>query len=171
LRRWLLPAAAALGLFSLGLDLYRSGPEIRAIRWHMRHGDRVSVNGVSFPVYYWNVPLQHRDGRDLTIHDEPGPLRSGDRSGYIEIKGYQEEGGNLSIEQLVDSRSQSYQKAGYTELKRFQFQIGKQSLSCVQNTFFSTSIYCYGDGPVYSVFFTGGDRSLARFTRMMAEAR
>ena len=170
-QKWLVPAVSALALFSLVYDLSRSGPEFRAIRWHMRHGDRITVSGVSFPIYSWYVPGQEPDGTNLHITDIPGPFRPNDRSTYITVKGVNEAGNTLTIEQRVDRKLQEYEKAGYKDLSKFSLDVGKQTLGCVRESFLGDAIYCYGDGPIASIFFTGGDRSLARFKHMMAEAR
>jgi len=171
LMKWTVTAVSVLALASLAYTLSKSGPELQALRWHMRHGDRVNVNGVSFPVYTWWVPVQENDGADLRIKERPGPLRGKDQIAFIEVKGTKDNNSTLGIEQLVDQKVREDEKAGYIDLKKFQLQVGKQTLGCMQNAFYFNAIYCYGDGPIYSVFFTGGNRSLGRFKRMMAEAR
>jgi hypothetical protein len=168
LRRWLVPVAAALGLISLGFDLYKSKPEIQAIRWHLRHGDRASVNGVSFPIYYWHAPLQKSDGADLTIDDRPGPLRSMDSVASIQIRGFRDDDyySRLNGGQRLE---EGFRARRHNATRRFQIKVGKQSLSCLDIPFAGTE--CYGDGPIYSVSFVGGDHPWSGFTRMMAEAR
>ncbi len=170
LRRWLLPAAVALGLCSMSFDLYQSKSEIRALQWHLRHGDRAGVNGVSFPIYYWYAPGERPDGLNLGIDDTPGPLRPGDDSAWIQIKGYREGGDDLSAEQLVDRRVGEDRKSGFT-VEKFRLLVGTEAMTCSRKIFRSTIIDCYGDGPIYSVYFNGDTRSLDRFTRMMAGAR
>jgi len=49
--------------------------------------------------------------------------------------------------------------------------VANETLECLSTRLFGTRIDCYGDGPIAQVFFAGGDRSLDRFQRMMAEAR
>jgi hypothetical protein len=63
--------------FALLVALTKSGPEFRAIIWHLRHGNRVTVNGVTFPVYFWYAPDSSRDS--FSVFDQPGPLRPNDR--------------------------------------------------------------------------------------------
>ena len=171
-KRWLVPALGALGLLGLAFDISRSATELRAVQWHMRHGDRISVNGVTFPVYRWYSPSQDDDNGDFSIKDKPGPLRPREIGGFIEVKGSRHTDNTRTVEQLVDEKFQGDVNAGYKDsLSKFPLQVGKQSLSCVQNRFLTTSIFCYGDGSISSIFFTGGDRSLDRFKRMMAAAR
>lgn len=172
--RWLL-AVGVLGLLSFGYDIYKSGPEIKAVRYHLRHGDQVTVNGVTFPVYDWHAPEIDPECPGFTIEDSPGPLRPirSDRSMFmtIEVAGYKQQQHGLTVDQLVHLRLQSYMKAGYTDLSTFHLQIARESLSCVKEHLYASSIYCYGDGPIYSTFFTGSEESLTRFNQMMAEAK
>ena len=169
--RWLIAALTLLAVLFLTYNVAKSGPEIQAIRWHMRHGNRVSVNGVSFPVYYWQLPCQRYDGTNFDIQDIPGPLRNDDSYMAMRVEGEKEAGSALTVEQLVDRQVQSYQHSGYKDTRKLQLQVAQQSLSCVQNRFWGNRVDCYGDGPIASIFFVGGDRSLERFKRMMADAR
>jgi hypothetical protein len=171
-KRWLVPALGALGLLGLAFDISRSATELRAVQWHMRHGDRISVNGVTFPVYRWYAPSQDDDNGDFSIKDKPGPLRSREIGSFMEVKGIRNTDNTRTVEQRVDEKFQGDVNAGYKDyLSRFPLQVGKQSLSCVQNHLLTTSISCYGDGPISSITFTGGDRSLYRFKRMLEETR
>jgi hypothetical protein len=49
--------------------------------------------------------------------------------------------------------------------------IAKQTLSCVREHLYAYSVYCYGDGPIYQVFFAGDNASLERFNQTMEAAR
>lgn len=169
--KWQVPAMGVLALLSLAFNIARSKQELQGMRWHMRHGARISVNGVSFPVYYWYAPLQGRDGAVFEIQDRPGPLRPKDQYTGIRVEGVKDTDNTLSVEQLVDKKLREYEAAGYKDLSRFPLQVGKQTLSCAQNSSFGNLIYCYGDGPIFSMSFMGGDRSLIRFKRMVTEAR
>jgi hypothetical protein len=169
-KKWLIPAVSVVAIASLSYDLYRSGREFQAIRWHMRSGDRVHVNGVAFPVYYWYTPIQDCAGADFTIEDRPGPLRKKDAFGaYIKVAGISPSL-SLNIEKEIDEQEQGLERAGY-KVTRFPMRVSKETLSCLGTTdIVSHRIDCYGDGPIASVFFSGGNRSLDRFHRMMAQA-
>jgi hypothetical protein len=170
-KKELVPAMIVLALLSLAFNLARSGAELQAMQWHMRHGNRISVNGVSFPVYYWNVPLQGRGGEVFEIQDRPGPLRRQDQYMEIRVEGVKDADSTLTVAQLIDNKLRGDEKAGYKNLSKFPLQVGTQTLGCMQNSFIGYAIDCYGDGPISSIYFRGGDRSLSRFKRMMAEAR
>jgi hypothetical protein len=170
------PTVSVLALLSLAYDVYESGPERQAIRWHSHHGHQIRVNGVTFPVYTWYAPLQESDGDGFKIEDQPGPLRKGDAtSAHIEVKSDKEVEKGASIEQRLDDQMQSYVRAGYDrpgfEVRRFQIRVANETLGCLSTRVFANRIDCYGDTPIAYVFFSGGDRSLDRFQRMMAEAR
>lgn len=169
--KWLVPASALLTLAAFAYDFWHSGPELNAIRWHMHHGDQVTVNGVSFPVYYWYAPRLEDDGRGFEIKDEPGPMRPKEIGGVIRVSGRKQADESMSSDQLIDMQIQDYRKAHYPEPRRFQMQIAKQTLTCVEGGILGHRIDCYGTGPIASIFFTGGDRALMRFNTMMAESR
>lgn len=152
--------------------------ELAAIKWHMRHGNRVTVNGVSFPIARWQVPTSSSDWSRLEIEDMPGPLRPDDRLFFMTIAGrIEDENGEpqpnrtQSPAELVDLKNKSYQKAGYTDLRKFQMKVRGQTLECIEETMYGHTVYCYGDGPIYSIFFTGSDHPWDEFNRMIAEAR
>jgi hypothetical protein len=65
-------------LFALGLPLtlLKSGFEFKAIAWHCRHGNSITIKGVTFPVYFWYAPENTRDR--YYVFDQPGPLRPTD---------------------------------------------------------------------------------------------
>jgi hypothetical protein len=172
-RKWLIPAVSTLVLSCLIYDLYRSDREFDAMRWHMRNGDRVSVNGVTFPVYYWYEPVQERSERGFTISDEPGPLRKRDAfAARISVKSDADVTRTSSVGQRIDDEIRGYTRSGYTDVDRFQLRVAGQTLACMRTSDVVTHhIDCYGDGPISSVSFVGGNRSLDRFQRMMAEAR
>lgn len=168
-RTWQL-VAGALALVSLGISFSKSGPEFKAVIWHLRHGNRVSVNGTTFPIYSWYAPVQYQTGFEIS-DDNPGPLRLNDGFGWIDVS-ICKESESATVEQLVDIKFRDYEKAHYRDLSKFQMQVGKQALSCVQqNGTYSISIYCYGEGPIASIHFAGDEVALRRFTSMMAEAR
>jgi hypothetical protein len=169
-KKWLIPALSVLALASLAYDLRHSKTEFEAIRWHMRHGNRIRVSGVSFPVYLWYAPSQGREGADFSIKDRPGPLRSEKIGGYLEVKHDKDAGDILTVEQQADRKFQEFKKGGYVDLTRFQLHVGKEDLQCAQNKLITYTIDCYGEGPIASIFFAGGQRSLDRFQRMMSEA-
>lgn len=168
---------AAFALLLFAHSLYKSKPEWEAIRWHARHGNQVVVNGVTFPVYYWHAPKCYHKGLEIDIEDYgSGPLRpqQGDHYTALDILGLREEPTNLTVDQLVDKKIQSFEKAGYTKIDKFNLNIAKQTLGCMREHGFGGghgAVYCYGDGPIYSVFFTGGERSSRLFESMMSAAK
>jgi hypothetical protein len=175
--KWRL-AVGILALVCFVIPLTKAEPELNAIKWHLRHGDRVTVNGVSFPIYQWQMPGELSDESRLEIRDIPGPLRPQDRFSALTIAGrLEDENGQpedfrtLSPPELVDRKYKSYQKAGYTDLQKFQTTVRGQTLECIKETRYGDAIYCYGEGPIYSIFFVGSDNSLERFNHMIAEAR
>jgi hypothetical protein len=170
--KWMV-VVSAVGFLLLAHDIYKSGPELKAIQYHLRHGNQVTLNGVVFPVYFWYAPEVDSEFPGFAIDDQPGPLRpQGARgSGYIQVLGYKQDDGGLTVEQLVDKRIQSEQRAGYADLSRFDLRIAKQTLKCMNSGQYSHATYCYGDGPIYSVFFTGNEDETNRFKQMMAGAK
>jgi hypothetical protein len=169
--KWLVPAFALLTLVAFAFDFWHSGPELNAMRWHMHHGSRVTVNGVGFPVYYWYVPRDD-NGQGLAIEDQPGPLRPGEKRSFTSVNISEEAAEKVSPEQMIDRKIQEYKRTGYPEPRTFQMHIAKQTVSCIDGgMLLGHRIDCYGTGPISSVFFAGGDRALMRFNTMMAEAR
>jgi hypothetical protein len=155
--------------FALVVGLTKSGPEFRAIAWHYRHGSRVTVNGVTFPVYYWYAP---EDGRDqFHVLDHPGPLRpTDDGATMFSIDGWRHNDDMDTPEELVRREMRMY--SGDPDLTRFQWSIRSQALECMQEHKGSWSVlFCYGDGPVYSVFFSGNDDALNRLKQTISEAK
>lgn len=172
--RWV-GVLAALALFLMGHALYKSGPEFEAIRWHAHHGDQVTINGVTFPVLYWSPPRIY-DGMELSIDNyNRGPLWPQKEKGtfFLDVFGWQDKKDELTVEQRVDRRLREYQKTGYKKVTRSQLRIANQNLQCVnENEFgYGTTSYCYGEGPIYSVFFVGDSYATTRFQEMMAQAR
>jgi hypothetical protein len=169
-KKWLLPVVSVVAIACLTYDLSKSGREFQAMRWHMRSGDRVHVNGVAFPVYYWYTPIQDCVGADFTIEDRPGPLRKRDAFGaYIEVKGASPSE-SVNVEKQVEEKEQGLERAGY-KVSRFPMRVSKETLSCLSSEGpVIHMIDCYGEGPIGSVVFSGGNRSLDRFQSMMARA-
>jgi hypothetical protein len=163
----------ALTVAILVLAIRKSGPELDAIRWHRQHGNRVNINGVMFPVYRWYVPIVRHGGKALDISDMPGPLREGDRMSFISVNDpYGEERNpEFTAEQHVDEKVQEYVRAGYRLQSKFQMNVGMQTMDCMQEMEYGRAIYCFGEGPIYSVFFTGNNEAYERFKVMMADAR
>ena len=90
-------------LFALALlvGLTKSGPEFRAIAWHYHHGDRVTVNGITFPVYYWYAPEGGPD--QFHVFDQPGPLRpTPDKFTMFSISGRRDKGDVGTPAELVE---------------------------------------------------------------------
>jgi hypothetical protein len=170
LRAWVIPAFAVLTVAAFTYDFRHSGSELNAIRWHMHHGDRVTVNGVSFPVHYWYVPSED-EGQGFEIKDRPGPMRSNDNRSFIAVSAGAGMDEKMDPEQMIDRKVQEYRRTGYPEPRIFQIQVAKQRMSCVDGGIFGHSLNCYGTGPISSIFFAGGDRALVRFNAMMAAAR
>jgi len=169
--RWQV-AVGILCLASAGLTLYKSKPELRAYRWHRQHGDSITVKGIRFPVYRWDTPTQECGGLGFEIEsfDGRGPLVPRDPMYSITVEGYNEES-DLTAEQRTEKTMLEYRKAGYRQLSRSQLMIAGQTLSCVRKEQFGRSLWCYGDGPIYHVYFGGTDAALERFNQMMAAAR
>jgi hypothetical protein len=171
--RWINVFSLFFCSFLFVIALKESGPEFRAIRWHHRHGDRITVNGVTFPVYYWWSPTDEYN--DLfTVHDKPGPFRPTDDEGFtqVEIWGLPEEPGTSQL--IVAKTIADYEKAGYHGARRVPLTIRMQQLECVEENderLPPLMVSCFGDGPIYWVFFSGPERSRKRFDHMIAEAR
>lgn len=165
--RWLY-VCTALALFSLVSALYHSKGELQALRWHRQHGNQITVQGVTFPVYRWYTP--HLSETGFNISDEPGPLRPNDRMAFITVEGCPENCA-LTPRQLADKKFQSYKNAGYTDLKFVQRLIGGETLECVDQTMYARAIECFGNGPIGHVFFAGNESSYERLNKMLAEAR
>jgi hypothetical protein len=73
--------------------LMKSGPEFRAVLWHHRHGDHFTVNGITFPLYYWYSP-ELENTNFFSVWDNPGPLRpADDRLASFVIYGYRDHQG------------------------------------------------------------------------------
>ncbi len=160
-------------LFALALlvGLAKSGPEFRAIAWHYHHGNRVTVNGITFPVYYWYAPEGGHDR--FHVFDQPGPLRpTDDRFTMFEISGRRDKDEAGTPEELVQRTIGG--NIGRWDLNKFQWNIHSQTLECVQEHDIRSSwsiIFCYGDGPIYSIFFNGNDDALGRLKRATSEAK
>ena len=130
---------------------------------------------MTFPIYYWHVPTVYANNSGFRVDDRPGPLRPDHEDTYtaISVLGCKEDENNLTPQQLVDQKLQSYRRTGYKNLTTFPLRIAKQTLDCMnENEFgYGGATYCYGDGPIYSVFFAGDTTSLSRFESMMAAAK
>lgn len=153
--------------------LSRSGPEFKAIAWHHRHGDHITVKGVTFPVYLWYTPEDRPDA--FSVNDEPGPLRPSSRMPtFFSVEAWKDERNIGTPPELVETRLREFEKSGYRGLSKFQMKIHSQVLDCMQerdDRFFGPTIYCYGEGPFYSVFFVGTDEALTRFKQTISDAR
>jgi len=164
--------AAVVALLSLAITLSKSGPEFRAIVWHRRHGDRITVNGVSFPVYKWYCPENRAD--QFSVSDAPGPLRpTDDRFTAFSIKGWRDARNQGTPQELTQKEIGSYEKAGYHGTRIFELKIRDQSLYCWEQTddrFSIISFSCYGDGPIYHLYFVGNEEARDRFNQMLADA-
>ena len=167
--------ALVLLLFALGLPvtLMKSGFELKAIVWHCRHGNSVSVNGVTFPVYYWYVPDVRSDR--LVVFDQPGPLRpTNDTFTTFTINGRHDKDDVGTPQELAQRMVDHYKSRGYRGVSTVQQRIRSQTLECMEehdDLLSGWVISCYGDGPIYSVFFTGNDESLDRLKQTLAEAK
>jgi hypothetical protein len=162
-------AFGALALLWLAFAIPKSGPELRAIKWHAKYGNEVTVNGVTFPLYYWFVPDPESDKDVCYITDNPGPLRKAimkDDENRIWIYGFKAKDEPSSVNEIVARKK----KAGFKDIREFQSQSRAQTLSCVETGSYSYWVECIGDGPLYSVDFYGNEASRDRFMRMMAEA-
>ncbi len=162
-------------LFLLGLvgSLAKSGPEFEAIAWHHRHGDSITVNGVTFPVYRWYAPENTRDR--FYVFDHPGPLRpTSDKLSSFTIDGRRDKDDIGTPHELAQRMIDRFKGQGYGGLSTIQWMIRSETMECMQehdDRFLGLVIYCYGDGPIYSVFFTGNDESLDRLKQTLADAR
>ena len=165
--QWLY-VCTALALISLGSALYRSKAELQAWRWHRQHGNQITVEGITFPIYRWYTPHLSETGFDII--DEPGPLRPNDGSAFITIESCSEDC-DLTPRQLAEKRFESWKTVGYTKVKFVQRQIRGETLECVDQTMFTRIVDCYGRSPIGHVSFGGNESSYERLNRMLAEAR
>jgi hypothetical protein len=167
--------ALLLLLFSLGLPvtLMKSGFEFKAIAWHFRHGNSIAVNGVKFPVYFWYAPDNSRDR--YHVFDQPGPLRpTNDTFTMFTIDGRRDPANMGTPQELAQRAMLNYGVKGFEERSTFEWKTHSQTLECMQERDARVSlsiIFCYGDGPIYSVSFNGDDNALERLNRIIAEAR
>ncbi len=63
---------------------------------------------------------------------------------------------------------------GFDERSTFEWKIRSQHLECMQERDAHVSfsmVFCYGDGPVYSISFNGDDNALEKLRRTVAEAK
>jgi hypothetical protein len=159
-------------LFALALlvGLTKSGSEFRAIAWHYHNGDRVTVNGITFPVYYWYAPEGARDR--FHVLDQPGPLRpTEDKFAMFSINGRRDKDDAGTPQELVE---REMRRGSSWDLSRFQWNIRSQTLECMQEHDSRPSwsiIFCFGDEPIYSVFFNGNDDALDKFKRTISQAK
>ncbi len=169
--RWLL-AVSACTLLWLGYSLYNSGPELRAICWHHRHGDQVSINGVTFPIYFWYAPAVDSDCQEFSVDDRPGPLRPNRHDYFTDMRvlGYKESDPDLTAQQRLDKEVASYSKSGYHEVTKFQLQVAGQTLDCFKPYPQDHILFCYGDGPIFHIYFAGDESAYYRFNHMLAAA-
>jgi hypothetical protein len=173
--KWI-TAVGCFAVIVLGHSLYKSGPELKAIQWHARHGDQVTVNGVVFPVYYWHAPTTCDKESGFRISDRgAGPLRPQNMDSFMafEVLGYSEEPNNLTADQIVEKKIQYYEKSGYTKFDKFDMHVAKEKLACISVDQFGPHgpVYCFGKGPIYSVYFVGRDRSEKLFQSVLSAAK
>jgi hypothetical protein len=167
--------ALILLLFALGLPvtLMRSGFEFKAIAWHCRHGNSITVNGVTFPVYFWYAPENTRDR--FYVFDQPGPLRpTSDTFSTFTVDGRRNKDDVGTPHELAQRMVDQYVGRGYGGVSSTQWMIRSQNIECMQEHDDHLSgwvVFCYGDGPIYSVFFTGNDESLDRLKQTLADAK
>jgi hypothetical protein len=149
--------------------LTKSGPEFGAIAWHYRHGNQVTVNGVMFPVYVWYAPESGHDW--FHVFDQPGPLRRmEDTFTMFSINGRRGKDDAGAPEELVQRAMGTHSR--YSNLTRFQGNVRSQLLEYMQERIGSVSVVsCYGDGPIYSVFFNGDVVALDRLKRLISDAK
>jgi hypothetical protein len=161
---------ALVVLFALALciNLTKSGPEFTAIAWHLHHGDSITVNGVTFPVYYWYTPMNRRD--EFTVSDIPGPLRPAkDIFAGFSIEGHMANGTKTPQERIEEES-----KITELEPEKLQIKIVSEDLECLEThdpSLPGPKLSCYGDGPIYHVFFVGDENAFTRFKRTLAAAR
>jgi hypothetical protein len=172
-REWMwVTAAAALAIFSLSYAIYHSGRELDAIRWHAKHGNQLVVNGVIFPVDFWSVPIVYGDSGFTLEDSKAGPLRprASVKDMRLEVDCGAEAEGNLTPQQSIEEKVQSYHRSGYTELTRSQERVANETLDCITMTNFDSfaEINCYGDGPISSVSYLGAPE---QFHSIMARAK
>jgi hypothetical protein len=174
--RWVHRTNALLLLFfAIGFAgaLLKSGSEFSAIAWHFRHGNSITVNGATFPVYYWYAPAGGREG--FQVWDQPGPLRpANDTSTMLTISGRRNQQDVGTPQELVQRTLRDVPVSGFEERSTFEWNTRSQTLECMQGRSARTSvsiIFCYGDGPIYSVWFTGGDDGLNRLKQAIAETK
>ena len=176
--------AAALVFVVLIGGLAKSGREIKAIRWHHRNGNRVAIHGISFPIYFWYAPHVNEDVLDIV--DDPGPLRpTDDHFAAIHISWIKDDPYDgldrltgLSAAQRAQEKANSYEKAGYKNVEIFSRRYLGQDLACVRELDprfhepgeHGGSFSCYGDGPVYLMFFVGDGTGQDHFEQMFANA-
>lgn len=187
LRRWNLfatPLVLILLLILLTGGLAKSGREIKAIRWHHKNGDRVAIHCISFPIYFWYAPYVDEDVLD--IFDEPGPLRpTDDRFASIHISWIKDDPYDgldrltgMNAAERAQKKANSFRKAGYQNVQIFSRRYLDQDFACVRELdprFHGPgeqggSFSCYGDGPVYLIFFAGDGRGQDHFEQMFTNA-
>ncbi len=183
--KWLLAGIVLLVLY-WGHALYKSGPEFTAMRWHARHCDQFTVNGVTFPIDYWflpatNPPVDTTSAAGFSIRDESAgriaplaTIRPTDTRtvSLIDIYGFRTPDNNLPAADLVDRDIAKRVSAGYPAPEKSQIQITHQPLECSkQTTTPPILLTCYGSGPIYAVSFIGDERGYSRFRTMLASAR
>lgn len=164
--------------------LKKSEPELRAIRWHHRHGDQIKIHGISFQIYFWYAPYVNEDVLD--IDDDPGPLRPTDdhfvsiHVSWIKDDPYDglDRLTGLSAAGRAQEKANSFGKAGYQNVQIFSRRYLDQDFACVRELDprlhgpgeEGGSFSCYGDGPVYVVFFAGDGRGQDHFEQMLTNA-
>jgi hypothetical protein len=161
--------------FLFVITIKQSTPEFEAIIWHYRHGDHIAVNGVIFPVYYWYAPINIKD--EFTVSYAPGPFRKADDGPYtaFQIEGWRDEKNAGTPRELVEKEIRAYEKSGYHGVRTFQLKIRFESLECMEEQDHRLpglpNLNCYGEGPIYHVYFEGDEDALERLNRTLADAR
>jgi hypothetical protein len=166
--QWRTTWALAIVL-ALGYPLAKSGAEFRAVLWHARRGSEYVVNGVRFSVPSWSSPDQHSDKCELNLWNERSPLRRRKDFWAISFNGYRES--EKTVEQQVAEKIESYTRSGYSGMQRISLVAAEEPMQCVQEDFYTRTIYCFGDGPIYSAFYTGSSQGDEIFRQMLADAK
>jgi hypothetical protein len=173
--------ATSVALTFLAIALTNSRPELKAIRWRHKNGGRAVIHGLSFPISFWHSPEIGRDVLD--IWDTPGPLRPG-YGGFVAIhiswlKNDRYAGldrlSGMNAAQRAQEKRDSFERAGYQNVQLFSHRYLDQDFDCVRelDPRFNHpggrggDFSCYGDGPVYLIFFAGSEKAEYDFEAMI----
>ena len=160
-------AVIALALVAIAITISKSRTEFKALAWHLHNGNVLKVNGVTFPLYSWYVPVQY-DETGFEIDDRPGPFRPRDETAWISISGCPSSE-SMNPKEIVESKMRDVERSR-SEVTAIDIQIGGQAMRCIQRGRHTYVIECYGTGPITSVHFVGGQDAVRRFKGMMAAA-